>query len=154
GRPGRGQLDEAESVAHRHVHVVVEADLVDVERLRAVDIGHRDADEFNLPVHASTVPARYDTYRLPVGRLGWNRAASARKACCVGEPGAAQYRTTRWSVSGTCSTWHSNSSGPTSGCLTRLTIPRRSSTSCAAHIRANSGESASSSVTRSSIPRS
>src|SRR5215475_8818542 len=37
------------------IMVGVEPDLIDVERFGAVDVRHRDRDEFNLPVHARTV---------------------------------------------------------------------------------------------------
>jgi hypothetical protein len=50
-RPRRCQLDEAELVADPVVVIRVEADLVDVERLRPIDVRHGDCDELELPVH-------------------------------------------------------------------------------------------------------
>ena len=52
--PGRGELDEAQLLVDLLVVVGVEADLIDVERLGAVDVGHRDEDQFDLPVHVHT----------------------------------------------------------------------------------------------------
>src|SRR6202522_971894 len=54
----------------------------------------------------------------------------------------------RWPASGTCSTWHSNSSGPTCGWTKRLTTRLRTSTSCSAHMTANRRLVPSSSVTK------
>ena len=51
GRSGRGQLDEAELIVDLVVVVGVEADLVRVERLGAVDIGDRDRHQLELPIH-------------------------------------------------------------------------------------------------------
>jgi predicted SnoaL-like aldol condensation-catalyzing enzyme len=51
-------LNEAQRVADPVVVVGVEPDLVDVEGLCAVDVCHRDCDEFDLPVHARSLSAR------------------------------------------------------------------------------------------------
>ena len=47
-----GELHEAEVLVDRVVVVGVEAGLVGVEGLRAVDVGDRDGDELELVVHA------------------------------------------------------------------------------------------------------
>src|SRR4029077_15063902 len=52
GRSWRSQLYEAQSFAHRIVVVGVEARLLGVEALGAVNVGHGNRHEFNLPVHA------------------------------------------------------------------------------------------------------
>src|SRR5215471_14605230 len=51
-RPGRGELHEPQLVADLMVMVGVEPDLFGVERLGAVDVGHRYGHELDLPVHA------------------------------------------------------------------------------------------------------
>src|SRR5215218_3217121 len=51
GRAGRGQLDEAELVADLVVVVGVEADLLGVEALGAVDVADGDRHQLELEVH-------------------------------------------------------------------------------------------------------
>ena len=51
GRPGRGELHEADLVTHRLVVIDDEADLL-VERLGHVDVGHGHHDQFEFHVHA------------------------------------------------------------------------------------------------------
>jgi hypothetical protein len=53
GRAGRRQLDDPEVVAGAVVDIEVEAALLHVERLRPVDIGHRDHDQFQREIHDS-----------------------------------------------------------------------------------------------------
>ena len=48
----QAELDEAELVRDPMVVVGVEPDLADVEVLGTVDVGDRDRDELELPVHA------------------------------------------------------------------------------------------------------
>src|SRR6185312_5023620 len=50
-RSGRGELHEPQVVRHLIVVVSVEPDLFGVERLGAVDVGHRYGHELDLPVH-------------------------------------------------------------------------------------------------------
>src|SRR4051794_31817973 len=45
------QLDETDVVAHLVVVVGVEADLLDVKGLRAIDVSDGNRDEFELPIH-------------------------------------------------------------------------------------------------------
>ena len=45
------ELHEAQLVAHVVVVVGIEACLLGVERLCAIDVGDRDRDELELPVH-------------------------------------------------------------------------------------------------------
>ena len=52
GGSGRNGLDDAEVLAGAMVDEEEETDLVEVERLGAVNVGHRDDDEFEGPVHA------------------------------------------------------------------------------------------------------
>src|SRR3954452_20966725 len=52
-RPGRLQLNEAMSIVDSHVLLNAEARLFDVERHGAVDVRHRDGDEFEAHVHAA-----------------------------------------------------------------------------------------------------
>jgi hypothetical protein len=51
GRPGRGELDEPQRVADLVIMIGVKADLIHVERLGPVDIGHRYRNQLDLPVH-------------------------------------------------------------------------------------------------------
>jgi len=51
GGAGRGQLDDPERLAEALVEVGVEADLVDIEGLGPVDVGHRDRDQLELHLH-------------------------------------------------------------------------------------------------------
>ena len=55
--PGGVSCNESQGLADLVVVVGVEADLVHVERLGAVDIGNRDGDELDLPVHAGNLHA-------------------------------------------------------------------------------------------------
>ncbi len=55
--PRRRQLDEADAVHGPLIEVGVEANLVDVEILRAVHIGHGDKDKFKFPVHPHRLAA-------------------------------------------------------------------------------------------------
>jgi hypothetical protein len=52
-RTGRSKLHEANLVADPMVYVHTEADLLDVERLRAVHIGDGDSHHFYLPIHSA-----------------------------------------------------------------------------------------------------
>src|SRR5205823_1516897 len=52
----RRELHEAHLVAHLMVVVGVEPNLVDVERLRAVDVRHRHLHELESPVHSAAEP--------------------------------------------------------------------------------------------------
>ena len=52
------ELHEAQGLVDLLVVVGIETNLVDVERLGAVDVGDRDGDEFDLPVHARTLSRR------------------------------------------------------------------------------------------------
>ena len=55
---GRGELHEAQLRADRVVVVGVEADLVDVEGLRAVDVRHGERDQLDLVVHGGHATPR------------------------------------------------------------------------------------------------
>ena len=57
-RPGRRQLDEADLVADLVVVVGVEADLLGVESLRAVDVRDRNLHELESPIHDGILPIR------------------------------------------------------------------------------------------------
>jgi Ca2+:H+ antiporter len=61
-RTRRGQLHEANVLAHGVIVVQVEASLIDVEILGTVNVTHRHTDEFKFEVHNSTVSVRYDTF--------------------------------------------------------------------------------------------
>src|SRR6266566_4025187 len=52
GRSGRGELHEPQFVTYLIVVVGVEPNLFHIERLGAVDVGHRYGHELDLPVHA------------------------------------------------------------------------------------------------------
>ncbi len=66
GRSRRRQLHEADRVADRVVVVGMEADLLDIEGLGAIDVADRDDYELELPVH-------------------WNRLAADRCVCAPPE---------------------------------------------------------------------
>ena len=66
GRPGRGELDETDLVAHRLVHVEHEADLVDVEVPGPIDVGDRHAHQFKFEVHTANLAGASDTPALRV----------------------------------------------------------------------------------------
>src|SRR3954447_14424647 len=51
GRAGRRQLDDPEVVTEGPVDVEMEATLLLVERLRPVDVGHRDDDQLEREIH-------------------------------------------------------------------------------------------------------
>ncbi len=59
GRAGRRQLDEPEPLTDLVVMIGVEADLIHVERLGAVDVGNGNGHELDLPVHDSDAIAGY-----------------------------------------------------------------------------------------------
>ena len=50
----RHQLHEAMVLVDLHVLVNAKANLVDVERFRAVNLGHRAGDQFETPIHFAT----------------------------------------------------------------------------------------------------
>ena len=60
GRSGRRQLHEAQVLVDDDVVIGVEADLVDVEGLGALDVGHRHAHEFELHIHVDHCSPRQD----------------------------------------------------------------------------------------------
>ena len=72
--PRRRQLDEAQLVADDVVVVGDEADLVDVERLRAIHVGDRDGDELELPVHGPRVYPRMTCWSA----ADWSSSAAPR----------------------------------------------------------------------------
>jgi hypothetical protein len=51
---GRHQLHEAVILVDLHVLLDAKTDLVDVERLRAVNIGHRNGDQFKTQIHCGS----------------------------------------------------------------------------------------------------
>src|SRR3954453_17528300 len=52
-RTRRRELYESDVVAHLVIVVGVEADLLDVKGLRAIDVSDGNGDEFELPIHLS-----------------------------------------------------------------------------------------------------
>src|SRR3954447_4335566 len=85
GRARWSQLDETQLLADSLVEVGVEADLVDVERLGAVDVGDGHEDELDLPVHVRKVRPTYDRNgghqvkpATPAGRAARLRPCTSR----------------------------------------------------------------------------
>ena len=76
--PGRGELHEADLVADAVVVVGVEADLVDVERLRAVDVGDREVTELELDVHGTILIETEPS--VPIARLDRHASGTSRRA--------------------------------------------------------------------------
>src|SRR5256714_4977998 len=74
GRAGWCQLNETQAVVHPVVVVGVEAHTL-VEGLGPVDVGHRNGNELDLPIHAPTVGRGYDTPRSDRRRPGGPSAA-------------------------------------------------------------------------------
>ena len=68
-RPGRSQLHEAQFVAHRHVVVDDEADLIGVERLRPLHV--RDGNEHQLELEVHHLPLMVCVE--PSSRRTWSR---------------------------------------------------------------------------------
>ena len=60
GRSRRRQLHEAQVLVDDDVVIGIEADLVDVEGLGALDVGHRHAHEFELHIHVDHCSPRQD----------------------------------------------------------------------------------------------
>ena len=51
---GRHQLHEAVILVDPHILLDAKTDLVEVERLRAVNIGHRNGDQFKTQIHCGS----------------------------------------------------------------------------------------------------
>ena len=79
-RPGRRDLHEPHLVAHRMVVVEVEARLVDVERLRAVDVGDGHVHEFEPEVHHPSILASHDD----TGVRRYARSIASHRIASVG----------------------------------------------------------------------
>jgi hypothetical protein len=82
GRPGRGQLHDAELLAGADVEVHVEARLLGVEGLGAVHVRDRDRHQLELEIHAG---------RPFGGDQGASSAAESSAGLAV-EPSAARFR--------------------------------------------------------------
>ena len=103
GRTRRGELDEAQRVGDLVVVVGSEPDLVDVERLGAIDVGHRHGHELEPEIHAQPLSCEArgsGGVRIPLAEArreraprAWRRAAG--HVASAAQPGRAPCRSRR-----------------------------------------------------------